>query len=144
MNEEAFCKSINSIGHANQTSKQFVFLVHNIRQFNFSSRNCCALSKTLLIIRHPYNKFLISARALNQFQESQFEQKQHSADYIRQVPEQRACEHVCVCAPQAKKNTNCIVALAVDASRTASKKRLSGFSDNPRDSDAPARLCNKN
>jgi hypothetical protein len=114
------CKSVHPIGHANQTSKKFVFWVHYILQFNLGWRNCCALSMTLLIIGHPYNKFLISTRSLNQFQESQFEQKQHSADCIRQVPEQRACEHVCVCAPQAKNNTNCIVALAVDASRTVS------------------------
>ena len=99
---------------------------------------------TPLIIGHPYNKLLISARALNQFQKSQFEQKQHSADYIRQVPEQKACDNVRACAPQANKNTNCIVALAVDASRTVSKKRLFRFSDNPRESEAPARDCKTN
>ena len=116
VNEEALQISA-SHWPCKQTSKKFIFRVRNIRQFNLGCRNC-ALSMTPLIIGHPYNKLLISARALNQFQESQFEQKQHSADYIRQVPGQRACENVCVCAPQANKNTNCIVALAVDASRT--------------------------
>ena len=99
---------------------------------------------TPLIIGHPYNKLLISARALNQFQKSQFEQKQHSADYIRQVPEQKACDNVRACAPQANKNTDCIASLAADASRTVSKKRLFRFSDNPRESEAPARHCNIN